>query len=187
MNNFDDLKNEKRYDGKRTNRALSSNWIGEEGNAWKDEQTGKEGFSKVVDTENLAHFAILGQVDGDTDINVWISQNGINFYFSQELTDEITMQDIPDAPEWEDDTNYKVGDLVEHEVEGTKNIYSAIRSHKSSNDNQPPDENTWELVFEDIEGDYPEVWHIQSTLAARYIQLQSTNNVTATATIVAKP
>ena len=42
-------------------------------------------------------------------------------------------------------------------------------------------------MFEDIEGDYPQVWHVQSTLATRYIQLQSINNVTATATIVAKP
>ena len=64
--------------------------IGEEGNAWNDEQTGEDAFSAIVDTENLPHVSIMGVVDAATDLTFYVSQDGENFYFCAIISEDIS-------------------------------------------------------------------------------------------------
>lgn len=158
--------------------------VGKEGNAWYNEQTGENGFSKKIDLRSHAHFAIMGVVDGDTTINVYLSQDGINFYYSSKITDNLQLDTFPDVPVWDKSTNYDEGDMVEYTIDDVVNIYTAIRDNRNK---EPTNERYWELSHEDVEDSYPHVFSTGETTAARYIQLQSTNDVLATVTIVAKP
>ena len=165
------------------------NYIGEEGNAWNDENTGEGGISKVVDIENLANICIMGVVHGGTDLKIYTSTDKVKFYYDHVLSQEFVSEEIPEVPDWESSTNYKVGDMVGYEYEGINNIYTCIENHRSGN-NFEDDEGKWDLTYEDVDPeDKPEefTFHIKDEVVGRYIQIQSANNVRATATIIAKP
>ncbi len=68
---------------------LSGKSFGEHGNAWDDELTGVGGFSKIVDTRDMAHISIMGEIDADTEIGFWASQDGVHFYFCARITETI--------------------------------------------------------------------------------------------------
>ena len=69
--------------------------IGEEGNAWDNEQTGADSFSRIVDTENLPQLSIFGVVDATTDLSFFVSQDGENFYFCGILSADISPSSPP--------------------------------------------------------------------------------------------
>ncbi len=70
--------------------------IGHEGNAWHNAMTGVGGFSHIVDTQNLPHISIMGEIDGDTEIGFYVSQDGVNFYFCARITE--TIGPVPPGP-----------------------------------------------------------------------------------------
>ncbi len=53
---------------------------GEHGNAWNNELTGATGVSNVVDIGHCTNVSMFGHVDGDSEIDFYISQNGVNFF-----------------------------------------------------------------------------------------------------------
>ena len=55
---------------------------GEEGNAWNNEATGASGNSSAIDTQYVSVVDIAGTVDGATDLTLYKSQDGTNFYDS---------------------------------------------------------------------------------------------------------
>lgn len=57
---------------------------GTEGNAWDGAGTGAGGNSAAVDVAGGSVVSIFGEVDGATDLSVWWSQDGTNFYQSGE-------------------------------------------------------------------------------------------------------
>lgn len=164
------------------------NYIGEEGNLWNDEQTGDNGFSKVVDTENLSNINIMGVLYGDTSLNIYFSVNEKRFYYDPNLSQEFVSEEIPEVPPWETRTQYRVGDMVEYEYDGSLNIYTCNDRHRSD-DTFEEDEEKWDLTFENIDSNTIEEFsfYIGNIVGGRYIQLQSTNDVRATATLIAKP
>ena len=82
------------FDGLTRNQLLRRQ-IGEEGNAWDDEQTGENGVSAMVDTKNLPHISIMGVVDAATDLLFEVSQDGETFYFCKIISDDISPQAPP--------------------------------------------------------------------------------------------
>lgn len=73
----------------------SKSQLGEFGNVWKEEFTGKpgdgdtEGFSKSVDTGNLPHVSIMGEIENDSEIQFFASPDNEHFYFCDRITKTI--------------------------------------------------------------------------------------------------
>lgn len=65
--------------------TLRSN-LGYEGNAWNNEMTGTEGLSNIIDVETYPYISIFGKVSDNTTIALYVSADGTNFYFSENLT-----------------------------------------------------------------------------------------------------
>ena len=158
--------------------------IGTEGNAWNNEMNGVLGFSKVVNIKSFSVMCIVGAVYASTTLKVYVSADGENFYYSKGLTDSLTPNTYPDVPVWDSTVNYKTGDMVSYTVDTTESIYTALRSNK---DKTPTNTDYWNLTYENIGTDYPQVFTNGARTAAKYVQLQSTNDVRATVTILAKP
>ncbi len=77
-------------------RYMTGKIFGTHGNAWDDEQTGVKGFSKTVDTGNMTHVSIMGEIDADSEISFWASQDGEHFYFCNRITQ--TIGPVPPGP-----------------------------------------------------------------------------------------
>lgn len=58
-------------------------------NAWNNTQTGVNGSSNVIDTKNNPHISIMTSTSGVTNLSVYVSQDGINFIFCEDLTNKI--------------------------------------------------------------------------------------------------
>ena len=74
--------------------------IGEEGNAWNNESTGANGDSNAIDTQFTSVVDIAGEVSGATNITLYKSQDGTNFYDSGiviEITEaeDFAVNDLP--------------------------------------------------------------------------------------------
>ncbi len=72
--------------------------ISEPNNAWDNEQTGVNGFSKIVDTRNLPHLSIFGRISATTTIAVYVSEDGVDFYYCGRITETIVPQPGPPQP-----------------------------------------------------------------------------------------
>ncbi len=71
--------------------------VGVQGNAWDGATTtGVNGFSHIVDTQNLPHISIMGEIDADSEISFFASHDGINFYFCDRITQ--TIGPVPPGP-----------------------------------------------------------------------------------------
>ena len=74
--------------------------MGEEGNAWNNESTGANGDSNAIDTQFTSVVDIAGEVSGATNITLYTSQDGTNFYDSGiviEITEaeDFAVNDLP--------------------------------------------------------------------------------------------
>lgn len=153
-------------------------FIGEHGNAWDNELVNELEFSNPVDTKNLPHISIFGQVQTDTTIYIYLSADGENWFVSPEIIIEPDPALKP--PQWQKDTLYYEDTLVFDEGE----IYQALETHTSTNQNRPPSDK-WQLYEE--ENDLPKTFHFHSSGATRFIKLRSSDETIITATICAKP
>jgi len=162
--------------------------VGYNGNAWGDEETGIDGFSRIVDTKNCPHVAFMVAVSDLTVVSCWLSQDGMDWYYSEDISDELTPEEPPDYPDWSDDSvEYYEGDIVSH----SDDDWVCIKDHKSNSNREPGTTGGgiyWEEyeIVDDPEVDYPQFVALTTTLPARFVRLQSSNDVTATASIIAK-
>lgn len=62
--------------------GIASASPGTEGNAWDNELTGAAGDSSIITVTGGKIVSIFGTVDGATDLDVFFSQDGVNFYQS---------------------------------------------------------------------------------------------------------
>lgn len=106
--------------------------IFEHGNCWNNESTGVDGFSNIVDLKEYDTISIHGSIPSDTEISFYVSTDGINFDYCNQISTQITPS-------------------------------------------QPPGAST-----------YPKYFHTFVSIGARYVRLQSTNDVIMTATIEGK-
>jgi hypothetical protein len=76
--------------------SILERYSGEHGNAWNDENTGVGGFSNAVDIYNLTNVSIMGEIDGDSEIAFYASQDGEHFYYCDRITQ--TIGPVPPGP-----------------------------------------------------------------------------------------
>ncbi len=61
------------------------------GNAWNNQATGKGGLSPVISVEPFPFITIMGILDSDSEIAVFVSQDGTNFYYDKVASDLIVL------------------------------------------------------------------------------------------------
>ena len=60
--------------------------------AWDNENTGTKGFSRILDAKAYSNVSIFGKVSGPTTIQVLVSDDGLNFFYSKLLTEQINLE-----------------------------------------------------------------------------------------------
>ncbi len=66
--------------------------VGTQNNLWDNEQSGTNGLSNIVDSENYPFISILGEAESGTTINVYVSQDGTNFTLCSDLSSRVNNQ-----------------------------------------------------------------------------------------------
>lgn len=152
-------------------------YVGAQGNAWNNEQTGVGGTSNIVKTYGMPHLSIMGEIYGATTISFYTSQDGVNFFYCNVITATIIPVQPP-APAWATGIDYAVNDEV---TEGAVR-YRCTLAHRSNDARKPPNPTYWAVV----PATYPQQFHIYPTVGAEYVRLRSSADVKVTATIAAK-
>ena len=162
--------------------------VGKEGNAWDNEKTGEKGFSKGVDLKASSNVSIFGVIDAQSEMSVFVSQDGIHYYYCHTISQTLSPEPPPARPEWSSGVDYAEGDIVKYTPDDTEFLYICIQDHKSNPSRTPTNQNYWlECQENNTEGEFPKEFHTFETIGARYVKLQSENDVTATVTVVGKP
>lgn len=63
--------------------------IGVHGNLWDGEQTGVDGFSKIVDTKSYPNISIILEIVSESDVEFYVSANGEDFTICGQLTEKL--------------------------------------------------------------------------------------------------
>jgi len=148
--------------------------IGSDGNAWEGGAVAEDEFSEVVSIRGYKNVAVMGILQNDeahsANLDVYVGQDIEQFYYASELSGEVVFEEVPDAPDWDSGTNYKVGDMVKHEVGGELNIYTCIKNHRDEEPGSAGYEEFWSLTLEDTQGEVIEVIRLSEVVPARFIQ-----------------
>ena len=64
-------------------------YVGAHGNAWNNVATGEDGVSKIFDTGSLPNIAVFGRISDDSNIDLYVSADGTNFYKCMALSEKL--------------------------------------------------------------------------------------------------
>lgn len=152
------------------------------GNIWNGGATtgaDEDGFSKIVDVGNLAHICLMGVKSGSATFRIYLSQDGVSWFYSESLTDDLDPVQYPVVKDWESGENYVEGDIVKDNGD----YFICIQDHKAVGDKDTDNSDYWV----EVDADYPRMFGYNFTTGARYIRLNSSADITAVVTCAAKP
>ena len=158
--------------------------LGEHGNAWNGSLLPAHGFSKSFDTSYLSLISVFGQIEADTTLKLFVSQDDIHFYEAATLSDKLSPETPPaEATVWISGTSYSIGDVV---IFNNK-LRTCVQAHTSSPARTPDNDTYWrDFDPETDTSTYPKQFCSTQVLAARYVRLYTSDEVKLTVTVTAK-